>query len=124
MTARLASALALCLFAAVPAAGQTFRPPDPTSRPWATAGLTLGPIYFAPTFEVRDVGVDNNVFNDRSNPKSDLTGTLAVRSLFGLHFGESFVLRVGLEPLPNSEVREIVDVVRQVVRPVADEEDE
>lgn len=94
MTARFASALALCLFAAVPAAGQTFRPPDPTSRPWATAGLTLGPIYFAPTFEVRDVGVDNNVFNDRSNPKSDLTGTLAVRSLFGLHFGESLVLQV------------------------------
>ncbi len=39
-------------------------------------------------------------------------------------FGEPFVLRVGLEPLPNSEVREIVDVVRQVVRPVTDEEDE
>lgn len=91
---RIASFVAIVLWMAVPAAAQSFRPPDPLARPWSAAQMNIGPIYFAPTFELRDVGVDNNVFNSESNPKSDLTGTLGMRSLVGLHFGEGLVLQV------------------------------
>ncbi len=79
---------------AAPVSAQSFRPPDPTSRPWATAKMNIGPIYFAPTFELSGVGVDKNVFNDEQFPKSDITGRLGMKSLIGVHFGESFVLQV------------------------------
>ncbi len=82
------------LWLAVPASAQSFRPPDPAARPWSTAQMNIGPIYFAPTFELSGVGVDNNVFNDEANPKSDLTGTLGMRSLVGVHWGDLVVLQV------------------------------
>lgn len=92
---RIASLCALVVCGmAVPASAQSFRPPDPLARPWGAAQIKLGPVYFSPTFEVRGVGIDNNVFNEESNPKSDLTGTLGMRSLAGLHFGESLVFQV------------------------------
>lgn len=92
---RLASLLALVvLWTAAPAWAQSFRPPDPLARPWGTAQINLGPIYFAPTFELKDVGIDNNVFNEDTNQKNDLTGALGMRSLAGLHFGESLVFQV------------------------------
>lgn len=90
---RIVIAAALCCVAA-PAVAQTFRPPDPASRPWATAKMNIGPIYVAPTFELSGVGVDNNVFNDESFPKSDITGTLGMKTLAGIHFGEPFVLQI------------------------------
>jgi len=77
-----------------PAMAQTFRPPDPLVRPWANAKMNIGPIYFAPTFELSGVGVDNNVFNDETNPKNDITGRLGMRSLVGIHAGEALILQV------------------------------
>lgn len=91
---RLALIVLALLVSATTARAQSFRPPDPLAKPWVGAKMNLGPIYFAPTFELRDIGRDNNVFNDESNPKSDLTGTLGMRSLIGLHFGEMFVLQI------------------------------
>lgn len=41
----------------------------------------------------------------------------------GEYFGEPFSLRVYLEPLPNSETRELVDTVRQEVRAIEITED-
>lgn len=82
------------LWAAVPASAQTFRPPDVGAKPWGPAQINLGPIYFAPTFELSGVGVDRNVFNEETNPKSDLKGTLGMRSVAGLHFGETFLFQV------------------------------
>lgn len=82
------------LVSAATARAQSFRPPDPLAKPWVGAKMNLGPIYFAPTFELRDIGIDNNVFNDEANPKNDLTGTLGMRSLIGIHFGETFVLSI------------------------------
>jgi hypothetical protein len=79
---------------AASAEAQTFRPPDPLARPWSTARINIKGIYFSPTFELRDVGVDDNVFNDEENPKSDITGTLGMRSLVGIHFGEGLVFQV------------------------------
>lgn len=91
---RVASLVAIVLWLAVPAAAQSFRPPDPTSRPWSTAQINLSIFYLTPTFELRGLGVDQNVFNDEVNPKKDLTGTLGLRSLVGLHFGDSLILQV------------------------------
>ena len=91
---RVASFAVIALWLSVPASAQSFRPPDPLARPWATAQMNMGPIYFAPTFELSGVGIDNNVFNDESNPRSDLTGTLGMRSLIGLHLGDVLVFQV------------------------------
>jgi hypothetical protein len=82
------------LAVAAPAAAQNFRPPDAGSRPWTTAKIDFGPIYMSPTFELTGVGVDNNVFNDESFPKSDITGALGMRTLAGLHYGELLMLQV------------------------------
>lgn len=82
------------LLVAAPAAGQASRPPDAASHPWKTAKMNLGPIYFSPTFELSGVGVDNNVFNDEVAPKSDITGTLGMRSLMGVHIGDGLILQV------------------------------
>lgn len=42
----------------------------------------------------------------------------------GRYFGESFNLRIGLEPLPDSRPQEVVDTVRQVIRPINDADDD
>ena len=38
--------------------------------------LTLGPVRISPSVVLKDAGVDNNVFNEASNPKQDWTFTL------------------------------------------------
>jgi hypothetical protein len=86
-------AVAILLIAA-PVSAQSFRPPDPASRPWTTAKMNIGPIYFSPTFELSNIGVDNNVFNDEESPKSDITGTLGMKSRIGIHVGEGLVLQI------------------------------
>ena len=40
--------------------------------------IRLGPLYVSPLFEIKDVGVDSNVFNDGSE-ESDLTATASVQ---------------------------------------------
>ena len=66
--------LPLLLLAAGPAAAQqTPTEPDPL----ADATVRLGPIGLVPTLALRDVGPDNNVFNEATNPKSDFTATLS-----------------------------------------------
>lgn len=45
--------------------------PDPRE----TARIHIGPLYMTPTFQVRQLGVDTNVFNESENPKSDFTFT-------------------------------------------------
>jgi hypothetical protein len=39
--------------------------------------LQIGPVLVSPRLEIRDVGVDDNVFNDSENPQSDFTATIA-----------------------------------------------
>jgi hypothetical protein len=63
---------------------QDWRAPDPKAEPWRDARLKLGPIFFNPTFQVKDVGIDDNVFNEPAAPRQDLTGTLAMESLAGV----------------------------------------
>jgi hypothetical protein len=91
---RIARMAVVTVLIAAPVYAQSFRPPDPALRPWSTAKMNIGPIYFSPTFELSGVGVDNNVFNDEQNAKSDITGVLGMKSLIGVHIGESFILQV------------------------------
>ncbi|MCC7186154.1 MAG: hypothetical protein IT185_07945, partial [Acidobacteria bacterium] len=79
------TAVILLVFAVGPAAAQDYRRPDPKSEPWRDARLRLGPIFFNPNFQIRDVGRDDNVFNDAEGlERQDLTGTLSMTSLAGL----------------------------------------
>lgn len=64
---RIAGALVLALaLAPSPAAAQS-----ESDRP----SLRLGPVEFRPRLVFRDVGFDNNVFNEHTNPKRDFTLT-------------------------------------------------
>ena len=74
----------LLLFGAGAASAQEWRAPDPKAEPWRDARLKLGPVFFNPTFQIRDLGIDDNVFNEPADPRQDLTGTLAMESLAGV----------------------------------------
>jgi hypothetical protein len=50
-------------------------PPDPVED----ATIRFGPVGLNPAVIIRDVGPDNNVFNDSTNPKSDFTATISPR---------------------------------------------
>ena len=76
----------LCTVLAGRAAAQGWKPPDPSQDPWNRAKLKIGPFYMAPSFDLRNVGIDNNVFRDQGNPRQDLTATIAVSTIFGVHF--------------------------------------
>lgn len=65
----------LTLTMAVPAAAQLTPPPDPDAPV-----IQVGPFGISPTIMLREVGRDENVFNDRDNPKSDFTFTLVPRA--------------------------------------------
>jgi hypothetical protein len=59
--------------------------------PREAAQIEFGPLSLYPSLRVVDAGVDENVFNDTDNPRSDLTFTVASRALA--------VLRLGLNEL-------------------------
>ena len=66
-------AIAACLLVAVglpaPALAQDSDTPPPGT-------LVFGPLHLKPSLRVTDLGVDNNVFNEPVDPKSDFTFTL------------------------------------------------
>src|SRR4029077_20028981 len=59
------------LLSAVPAGAQTADPD--------TSTVTLGPFGITPSLQLRDVGRDPNVFNERDDPRSDFTLTVVPR---------------------------------------------
>ena len=61
--------------AAVPVRAQS-APPDPLE----SAAIRFGPLGINPSVVVRDLGTDNNVFNDPVDPKSDFTFTITPRA--------------------------------------------
>ena len=63
--------LAVCLLLS-PLAARAQEP-----DPFASARVHIGPFAVNPTLEIKDVGVDTNVFNDWQNPQSDFTATVA-----------------------------------------------
>lgn len=66
--------LALALLAC-PAGAQT-----PTPDPLESATIRIGPLGINPSIAVRDLGRDDNVFNEPVNPKSDFTFTFSPRA--------------------------------------------
>lgn len=71
------------------ARAQTGPPPPtgPVEDPAETAKIRLGPLFMQPNFGLRDVGRDNNVFNDPADPQSDWMATVNMGMLAGLRFG-------------------------------------
>jgi hypothetical protein len=69
-----AIAAAWTLAAAGAAAGQTADPPPPPGT------LVLGPVRITPGLLLKDMGIDNNVFNAAVDPKRDFTFTLTPRA--------------------------------------------
>ena len=91
MTPRRPAILALIRALAVPAAAraQSLPPPvaGPVEDPAETARVKIGPLFLQPEFGLKDVGLDNNVFNEPANPRRDWTATLGLGMLAGLRFG-------------------------------------
>jgi putative beta-barrel porin BBP2 len=65
----LALACTLAAWPCLPAAAQGAQEPPPGTA-------VFGPFWVTPTLMLKDAGVDNNVFNDATDPKSDFTFTL------------------------------------------------
>lgn len=60
----------------VVAAAQTHQaPPEPEEY----ARIQMGPVAVRPTFILRDVGVDSNVFNDNGDPQEDFSATTGAK---------------------------------------------
>jgi hypothetical protein len=82
--------LALVLLPAVPAFAQVGdgAPADPTG-----VRVRIGPLLMDPRISLKNVGVDNNVFNDPAskNPKDDFTFTLMPVSDFWLRLGPTWI---------------------------------
>lgn len=73
------------------ASAQTLPPPPtgPVEDPAETAKIRLGPLFMQPNFSLRDVGRDNNVYQDPSNPVQDWTATVNMGMLAGLRYGQA-----------------------------------
>lgn len=67
---------------AVPALAQQSPPPPP-----GTPSFELGPLSVRPRLEIREIGVDDNVFNDFENPQSDFVATIVPRVEATLRMG-------------------------------------
>jgi hypothetical protein len=72
----------LAWLCAGPALAQTSTPPPPGAR-----SLELGPLSMRPRLDVREIGIDDNVFNDPDNPQSDFTAVIAPRLEATLRLG-------------------------------------
>jgi hypothetical protein len=65
------------------AGAQTYpAPPDPAED----ARVQMGPVSVRPTFILRDVGVDSNVFNESGTPQQDFTVTAGAKVDVGIRF--------------------------------------
>lgn len=86
---RLWTLVVLALAAPAMLHAQTQPPPPmgPVEDPAETAKIRMGPLFVQPNFSLRNVGRDNNVFNEPANPRSDWTATVTMGVLAGLRYG-------------------------------------
>jgi len=59
-----------------------------------TARTRLGPLYVNPTLQIREIGVDTNVFNSFDNPQSDFTTTLGPQVESWLPLGSRVMVKL------------------------------
>ena len=71
--------IVLLISAAVPASAQAPLP-LPTDEARRNASAHLGPFYITPTFQLKELGVDSNVFNEAGEPKSDFMFNLSPKA--------------------------------------------
>lgn len=81
---------------------------DDGKRVWSGFEFDLYGFSLEPGIEFRDVGVMSQTTEYADAPLLGITGN---------YFGQAFVLRIHLEPVAGSETREIVDTLRNEVRP-------
>ena len=62
---------------------------EPPTNPEESARYHVGPVWFTPTIDVRNVGVDTNVFNDSSEPKEDFVASFGPAVEMWMRFGRS-----------------------------------
>ena len=74
------AALALLLLVPASAVRAQTTPDSPTV-------FKAGALSLKPMFAIKNIGRDNNVFNEADNPKSDFTMTLAPSAEFGFQPG-------------------------------------
>ena len=63
----------LCLF--LLAAGRPAAAQSQASDPWEQGRFRVGPVAFTPSFVLKNLGWDSNVFNEAEDPKGDFTAT-------------------------------------------------
>lgn len=86
--ARLWLTLALvCLFLPAPSVVSAQELSDPLADEAETARLHIGPLAVTPGLEIRQVGVDTNVFNNGENPQRDFTAAVGPRARYWLRLG-------------------------------------
>src|SRR5512133_1529400 len=59
------------------------------SDPSKTARIHIGPLALNPAIQIKDVGIDTNVFNTWVNPQSDFTATLGPTADYWLRIGRT-----------------------------------
>ncbi|GMV21744.1 MAG: outer membrane beta-barrel protein [Vicinamibacterales bacterium] len=95
MRQRAASAGVLALVVLATTAGAAGA--QTTADPRETARMHFGPVYVTPSLALRDVGVDTNVFNEWTDPKSDFTATVAPKADAWLMMTRRFLLSTSTE---------------------------
>ena len=77
--------IGLALAVACPAV--SFAQTSPTLP--AVAAIQAGPVSLYPSIELRDIGIDSNVFNVADEPREDFTFTVSPRVLAAVHVGNA-----------------------------------
>jgi hypothetical protein len=67
-------------------APRVFAQADPNGPDPAKVKVQVGPVMMNPTVTFGNIGIDNNVFDDPTNPKSDFTMTIAPKTDIWLRF--------------------------------------
>ena len=73
-----------CVFAYLPA--RAFAQSDPNAPSASQVKVRLGPVLMNPAVTFGNVGVDENVFNESTNPKRDFTMTVSPKTTVWLRF--------------------------------------
>ena len=78
--------LSVCAVLAIGPAPRVFAQADPNGPDPAKVKVQVGPVMMNPTVTFGNIGVDDNVFNDNTNPKSDFTMTVSPKTDVWLRF--------------------------------------
>jgi hypothetical protein len=78
--------LSVCAVLVIGLAPRAFAQADPNGPDPAKVKVHVGPVMMNPTVTFGNIGVDSNVFNDNTDPKSDFTMTISPKTDVWLRF--------------------------------------